>query len=520
MMIRRNRIAIVAFVSLAWLPLMANRRPDTGNSSNGSFSNCPAKPGGGVCAALSTQGTFTLKGTDQSDNPVTVTITVYNWGFYPCTLTACKSEPEFNSSVIDVVLTGSDSVAIASFVMKTVLADPSYVSCSGETSSEGIACINAPEPDSENVEEPTPITGADLGASINTRWDFGGVPSSNPPLPAISFDQLQCLGPDDGNDQICDSTPLGEAILTVHKPKLATTDANYSVTLTDGTKLGSFPLPASPTLLASNNTQAAATVIRSLPFKQYVDSSQANPGINADGSMSYPSGFALAPTPPGSSSTLPSCYPTNEVTGTTDTRSFRTLWYTYTPSSNQFISINTAGSRYDTLVYVFTGAASAPTTVACDDDAPSGLLQAGTTFPATQGTEYWMVVYQTPTIQTTNPGTLTGYPLSVDGALHLSVASSTSAPSTTTKLTASPGTSKSGQQVELIATVTSKSPGVPTGKVTFSYGATILGTSALNGTQATLFTTALPVGTDTITASYSGDSLYLGSSGTHNYVVK
>lgn len=517
MLLHPRALAAFVFVAMASLQLFASRRPDLPPSKNGSFSNCPKGPS---CPVISQEGEpVILSGTDHEGNTVTVTITVYNWGSYPCS-TKCSPTPRFYESVIDVTLTGTDTVGIQSVVIKSALPNPAYVSCGGSNTEDGgIACVNAPAPDGENVQEPTPISAADQQASVNTRWDFGGVPPSSPPLPAIPFDQLQCLGHDAGGDTICDSTPLGEAILTISKPNLSTSSSDYSVTLTDGTVLGSFVVPAPPTKIAPNNTQATATVISKLPFKDYTDTSQAYPGINADGSMNYPSGFVQAPIPNPPSS-FPSCYPTNGVTGTTDPRTFRTVWYTYTPSSTGYLSINTGGSRYDTLIAVFAGSPSSATTVACNDDTPTGFLQAGVTFHATQLTQYWIVVYQTPTIQTTNPGSLTGYPLSADGSLHLSVTFSANAPTTTTRLSALPGTSNPGQPVQFTATVTSTSPGVPTGTVTFSQGGTVLGSSTLNGTKATFSTSSLPVGTDAIKASYSGDSIYVGSSATLNYDVK
>ena len=96
---------------------------------------------------------------------------------------------------------------------------------------------------------------------INTRWDFGGIPPENYPLPAIPFDQLDFLGDDGGPDKICDYSPLGEAILTVvngvTKNKLGTSASDYLVTLTDGTKLGTLAVPSSPTkqVVNTDNTR-------------------------------------------------------------------------------------------------------------------------------------------------------------------------------------------------------------------------------------------------------------------------
>jgi YVTN family beta-propeller protein len=87
--------------------------------------------------------------------------------------------------------------------------------------------------------------------------------------------------------------------------------------------------------------------------------------------------------------------------------------------------------------------------------------------------------------------------------------------STTTVLSASPDPSNFGQSVTLAATVAPVVPvaGTATGKVTFFDGSTTLGTSTLGSTDtATLTTSALAAGNHSLTASYSGDPNFSGSS--------
>lgn len=74
-----------------------------------------------------------------------------------------------------------------------------------------------------------------------------------------------------------------------------------------------------------------------------------------------------------------------------------------------------------------------------------------------------------------------------------------------------------GGSATLTVTVNFVGVGIPTGTVTFVTGSTTLGTAsvvpAAGGTfQATLSTTALPLGSNMITATYSGDANYVGSS--------
>ncbi len=82
--------------------------------------------------------------------------------------------------------------------------------------------------------------------------------------------------------------------------------------------------------------------------------------------------------------------------------------------------------------------------------------------------------------------------------------------STTTKLTKNTTTAiHSGQSVTFTATLAAVSPGAgtPTGIVTFyDNGSTMLGTGALTGGVTTFTTTTLPLGGNSITAVYAGDT--------------
>jgi len=80
---------------------------------------------------------------------------------------------------------------------------------------------------------------------------------------------------------------------------------------------------------------------------------------------------------------------------------------------------------------------------------------------------------------------------------------------TTTTLASSANPSVFGQTVNFTATVAAVVPGagVPTGVVTFMDGVTTLGTANLNGSGVAVFSTsALAVGSHSITASYGGDT--------------
>lgn len=82
----------------------------------------------------------------------------------------------------------------------------------------------------------------------------------------------------------------------------------------------------------------------------------------------------------------------------------------------------------------------------------------------------------------------------------------------TTTLTSSASSAYTGSSVTLTATVTAGGSPVSTGTVAFYDGATVLGSAALSSEGvATLTTSALPVGTETLTASYAASAEFLAS---------
>jgi len=83
---------------------------------------------------------------------------------------------------------------------------------------------------------------------------------------------------------------------------------------------------------------------------------------------------------------------------------------------------------------------------------------------------------------------------------------------TTTTLSSSPDPSVYGNAVTFTAVVTSSNGAPPNGEtITFMKGKSVLGTGALSGGSASFITSTLPLGTNSITAVYSGDSNFAGS---------
>jgi Bacterial Ig-like domain (group 3)/FG-GAP-like repeat/FG-GAP repeat len=84
-------------------------------------------------------------------------------------------------------------------------------------------------------------------------------------------------------------------------------------------------------------------------------------------------------------------------------------------------------------------------------------------------------------------------------------------PGSATTIASSSNPSIFGQSVTFTATVTPQGSGTPTGTVTFKDGATTLGIAGVSGNAASLTTSGLAMGTHSITAIYSGDSNFTGS---------
>ena len=98
---------------------------------------------------------------------------------------------------------------------------------------------------------------------------------------------------------------------------------------------------------------------------------------------------------------------------------------------------------------------------------------------------------------------------------------------TTTALAATPNAADAGHLITLTASITPASGPVPTGTVTFFDGSTTLGTAPL-GAQASASltlsgcneaTACLHAGSHSLTATYSGDASYAGSTGTLSLTV-
>jgi len=124
----------------------------------------------------------------------------------------------------------------------------------------------------------------------------------------------------------------------------------------------------------------------------------------------------------------------------------------------------------------------------------------------------------------------TNYAASTSNAVSVTITATAATTAVTSSSMGTPPTSTFGQSVTFTATVTGVSGTAPTGTVQFAstpmggvstpFGMPVMLTAGMGATAtATIPTTALPVGTDTITATYSGDGNYVASSGTVTQTV-
>jgi hypothetical protein len=99
------------------------------------------------------------------------------------------------------------------------------------------------------------------------------------------------------------------------------------------------------------------------------------------------------------------------------------------------------------------------------------------------------------------------------GSTSASSAVNVSRAPTTAVISSSLSTPTYGQSVTLTATVNASAPGagMPTGTVSFYDGLTLLGSATLSNGQASIQTTALVVGLNSLTVVYGGDGSFVGT---------
>jgi N-acetylneuraminic acid mutarotase len=297
------------------------------------------------------------------------------------------------------------------------------------------------------------------------------------------------------------STPAGSFAFTtpITAPGAGTASQSVTFTPTDTTDYSTLTGTASVTVNKAMPSVTTWPTASSITYGQTLASS------TLSGGASTPAGsfaFTTPTTAPGAGTASQS------VTFTpTDATDYSTLTGTASVTVNKATPSVTTWPTASSITY---GQTLASSTLSGGASTPAGsfAFTTPTTAPGT-GTASQSVTF-TPT-DTTDYTTLTG-------TANVTVNKASSS----TVLVSSVNPSANGQSVTFTATVSGQYGGTPSGTVSFSYGSTSLGSSAqiISGV-ASLATTALPLGTDTITAVYSGDTNFTGStSNTVSQVVE
>jgi hypothetical protein len=158
-----------------------------------------------------------------------------------------------------------------------------------------------------------------------------------------------------------------------------------------------------------------------------------------------------------------------------------------------------------------------------DTDAATGIELGGATLAATVGYEYQagdpFTIVTGPRVAGQFQNVGNGFVL-LGGNVPFAVAYSSTAAQltalqseTTTQLSGAPSPSNPGQEVTFTASVSTRTAPVATGTVSFRQGSTVTATIPVSGSGLATYTTAaLPLGSTTITAVFSGAAGILGSS--------
>lgn len=202
----------------------------------------------------------------------------------------------------------------------------------------------------------------------------------------------------------------------------------------------------------------------------------------------------------------------------TGTTNIGTFWFAWIPAGDFLPSSPSAVSNPTGWTNTLTGTNNSSDGTAIEWVASSNAITPGHSlagFDFTTTDSPAALAGKSPTHPTYNVLTsfvYTGGPFS-DAGFQFDVAPAATTAASTTTLHTSASSAAAGTSITLTATVASSSGtgATPSGSVSFTRDGNALGSVNLVNGTATLTTSALPVGSDHITASYGGDSNYSSS---------
>ena len=209
-----------------------------------------------------------------------------------------------------------------------------------------VAALNPPHVPSN----PHPADGASAPRSVTLSWS-GGDPDSGDTISYRVYLEKNA----DPITAVCDGPAATCAVANL----APNTDYYWRVVATDQRGMtSSSPVWRFRTAAVVNDDLANALAIAALPYSNEQETGEAT--VAGD----------------------------DPVLGCVTGHKYNTVWYRYTPSSHVTLEISTAGSSYDTVLGVWTGARGALEAVACNDDPAPGQKEAKVRVNAVAGTTY------------------------------------------------------------------------------------------------------------------------------------
>jgi hypothetical protein len=468
------RCFVVCLLSFLLVPAYpcswSERTPDLASTSKGLTTNtCGSNPGPKNPYSNLRFSLPRLTGTTSSGVTYASTVDIYAWGDYNCALYVSGNltsgeDPSSEDTILGITISNSagpapaGSYRLVSFRLNNYLpASPGlgFISC--QNNSAGVTpCDNQAEDDYSPVPEPAPIAGADGNSSL---WSFGnifqlsgvttGSTPNGPPMqltttppelaaallvPGCAPDPaalppMNCIG--------SNSTQYSNGL----SPKVT-----YTVTIED-TSSGQILVLGAPSLVQAAPGQghdvfSAASynpisITTSIFANQLFDLSNNYPRLDGTGTPAF-NGFAQSAFPPP-------CATNSGICTADDTFAnvpFHAMWFDFVPTTNNPVSVSTAGSHFDTILSVFTGGAASLQAVAngINDDNPNATIAQGprssaVAFQGTKGVAYHILASEYPAVESVDGAPDPGFdiyeaPLSNDPILNFTL--------TTPQLTASP----------------------------------------------------------------------------------